>query len=52
MSMPEDLFYPVGTVTCIVIFEAHKPHMQSEIHDPITGKITPKKAFKKTWFGF
>ena len=52
MSMPEDLFYPVGTVTCIVIFEAHKPHMQSELHDPITGKITPEKAFKKTWFGY
>ncbi len=26
MSMPTTLFYPVGTVTCIVIFRAHRPH--------------------------
>lgn len=25
-SMPDDLFYPVGVVTCIFVFEAHKPH--------------------------
>jgi len=24
-SMPDDLFYPVGVVTCIVVFEAHNP---------------------------
>jgi len=37
MSMPSDLFYPVGTVTCIVVFEAHKPHRDTN---------------KKTWFGY
>jgi len=37
MSMPSELFYPVGTVTCIVVFEAHKPH---------------KETNKKTWFGY
>lgn len=37
MSMPSELFYPVGTVTCIVVFEAHKPHTDSK---------------KKTWFGY
>ncbi|WP_336975104.1 HsdM family class I SAM-dependent methyltransferase [Bacillus thuringiensis] len=26
MSMPEDLFHPVGTVTCIMIFRAKVPH--------------------------
>lgn len=26
MSMPEKLFYPVGTVTCIMVFRAHRPH--------------------------
>jgi len=26
MSMPDELFYPVGTVTCIIIFKAHVPH--------------------------
>ncbi len=36
VSMPDDLFYPVGTVTCIMVFRAHKPH-------------DPKH---KTWFGF
>jgi len=25
-SMPDDLFYPVGVITCIVVFEAHTPH--------------------------
>ena len=37
MSMPENLFYPVGTVTCIVIFKAHIPHKDSN---------------KETWFGY
>lgn len=37
MSMPDELFYPVGTVTCIVVFEAHKPHEESK---------------RKTWFGY
>ena len=36
MSMPTTLFYPVGTVTAIVIFEAHRPH---------DSKI-------KSWFGY
>lgn len=26
LSMPEDLFYPVGVVTCIMVFEANKPN--------------------------
>ena len=37
MSMPSELFYPVGIITCIVVFEAHKPHA---------------KTGKKTWFGY
>jgi type I restriction enzyme M protein len=37
MSMPDDLFYPVGTVTCIMVWTAHKPHKQSD---------------RKTWFGY
>lgn len=36
MSMPDELFYPTSTVTCIVVFEAHKPHNTS----------------KPTWFGY
>lgn len=36
MSMPDELFYPVGTVTCIMVFRAHKPH----------------DAKHKTWFGY
>ena len=36
LSMPDDLFYPVGTVTCIMVFRAHKPH----------------DAKHKTWFGY
>lgn len=37
MSMPDDLFYPVGTVTCIMVFKAHIPHVESN---------------QKTWFGY
>lgn len=37
MSMPDELFYPVGTVVCIMVWTAHVPHA---------------KAHKKTWFGF
>ena len=27
-SMPDDLFYPVGVITCVMVFEAHKPHSE------------------------
>lgn len=37
MSMPSELFYPVGVVCCIMVFTAHKPHAESK---------------KKTWFGY
>lgn len=26
LSMPDDLFYPIGVVTCIMVFEANKPN--------------------------
>ena len=37
MSMPDDLFYPVGVVTCIMVWTAGVPHSVSD---------------KKTWFGY
>ena len=37
MSMPDELFYPVGTITCIMVFTAHTPHDTSD---------------RKTWFGY
>lgn len=37
MSMPDDLFYPVGVVTCIMVFTAHLPQSISK---------------RKTWFGY
>lgn len=37
MSMPSELFSPVGTVTCIMVWSAHVPHADSN---------------KKTWFGY
>lgn len=37
MSMPDDLFYPVGVVTCIMVFKAKIPHEETNI---------------KTWFGY
>ncbi|HEY3369399.1 MAG TPA: N-6 DNA methylase [Prolixibacteraceae bacterium] len=37
MSMPDDLFYPVGVVTCIMVFKAKIPHSVSN---------------RKTWFGY
>lgn len=38
MSMPDDLFHPVGVVACIMVFKAHQPHNKNEYH--------------KTWFGY
>lgn len=38
MSMPDDLFHPVGVVPCIMVFTAHEPHNKNEYH--------------KTWFGY
>lgn len=38
MSMPDDLFHPVGVVTCVMVFKAHIPHEQN--------------AYHKTWFGY
>ncbi len=29
LSMPNDLFHPIGVVTVILVFEAHKPHDSS-----------------------
>lgn len=37
MSMPVELFSPVGTITCIIVLTAHRPHLASD---------------KKTWFGY
>lgn len=37
VSMPDELFYPVGTVTCIMVFRAGKPHDATK---------------HKTWFGY
>lgn len=37
MSMPPELFYPVATVTCIMVFTAGTPHALSD---------------RKTWFGY
>jgi type I restriction-modification system DNA methylase subunit len=37
MSMPDELFYPVGVITCIMVFTAHVPHATSK---------------RKTWFGY
>ena len=28
-SMPNDLFHPVGVVTCMMVFTAHKPHLKT-----------------------
>ena len=37
MSMPTELFYPVGNVCCIMVWTAHKPHATSK---------------RDTWFGY
>lgn len=37
MSMPTELFYPVGTVTAIMVWRAHQPH---------------RLAARPTWFGY
>lgn len=37
MSMPTELFYPVGVASCVMVFTAHRPHALSA---------------RKTWFGY
>lgn len=37
MSMPQELFYPVGTITCVMVWVAKMPHA---------------KSARKTWFGY
>ena len=37
MSLPDELFYPVGTIACLMVFKAHVPHEKSNV---------------KTWFGY
>jgi type I restriction enzyme M protein len=37
MSLPNDLFHPVGVITCAMVFKAHQPHAQSP---------------QPTWFGY
>lgn len=37
MSLPNDLFHPVGVITCAMVFKAHQPHHQ---------------APQPTWFGY
>jgi type I restriction enzyme M protein len=37
MSMPDELFYPVGTITCIMVFTAHRPHALED---------------RKSWFAY
>ncbi|MEK7089776.1 MAG: N-6 DNA methylase [Patescibacteria group bacterium] len=62
MSMPDDLFYPAGAVTCIMMFTAHVPHDSDPHHeswfgywkddgfrkDKVRGRIyTSEEAWKK-----
>ncbi|HSZ05823.1 MAG TPA: N-6 DNA methylase [Solirubrobacteraceae bacterium] len=37
MSLPNDLFHPVGVITCAMVFQAHQPH---------------EDAAQATWFGY
>lgn len=37
MSLPNDLFHPVGVITCAMVFRAHQPHAD---------------ATQATWFGY
>lgn len=37
MSLPNDLFHPVGVIACAMVFEAHRPHAESK---------------RETWFGY
>lgn len=37
MSLPNDMFSPVGTITCAMVFKAHQPHEDSQ---------------QDTWFGY
>lgn len=49
MSLPDDLFYPVGIVPCIMVFTAHRPHATSNRKTwSATGRLTGSFA-QSTW---
>lgn len=50
MSMPPKLFPNIGTVTAIVVFEAHKPHYRTVKNGNNRSFRTMPKA--PTWFGY
>lgn len=51
-SMPDELFYPVGTITCIMVLTAHKPHGKISI-EKINGVDREViKTNKPTYFGY
>lgn len=40
LSMPDDLFYPVGAITCIMVFAAHTPHAQNKETSLVISRMT------------
>lgn len=55
-SMPDELFYPVGTVTCVVVFTANKPHgvetVQTFIEKGVEKQYKVIQGHKPTYFGY
>ncbi len=52
-SMPDELFYPVGTNTCIMVFTAHQPHGVLEVVKNKNGEsVEVVKPHKPTYFGY
>ena len=46
--MPNELFYPVGVVTCIMVLTAHKPHYKQDLKN-VSNIIVNKPTFFGYW---
>ncbi len=51
-SMPDELFYPVGTNTCIMVFTAGKPHGTLSTYKQNNKDVEAIKPTKPTYFGY
>lgn len=58
LSMPNDLFYNVGTNTCVMVFTAGKPHLiernvpEYDEHGNVVSQAKKLVPHQKTFFGY
>ena len=53
LSMPNEVFSPIGVITCIMIFEAHTPHpkLYETFLDILKNDGFIKRKIRENWWG-